>query len=105
MNDLTAEFAELHARICKGLADPKRLLILNALRDSELSVTELCDALDLPQANISQHLGVLRDRGLVVSRRDGQWVYYSLTSNKIIQALDLLREMMAEQMALPLLRA
>ena len=105
MNDLTAEFAELHARICKGLADPKRLLILNALRDSELSVTELCDALDLPQANISQHLGVLRDRGLVASRRDGQWVYYSLTSNKIIQALDLLREMMAEQMALPLLRA
>lgn len=103
MNDLTAEFAELHARICKGLADPKRLLILNALRDSELSVTELCDTLDLPQANISQHLGVLRDRGLVVSRRDGQWVYYSLTSNKIIQALDLLREMMAEQMALPLL--
>jgi ArsR family transcriptional regulator len=105
MNDLTAEFAELHARICKGLADPKRLLILNALRDSELSVTELCDALDLPQANISQHLGVLRDRGLVVSRRDGQWVYYSLTSNKIIEALDLLREMMAEQMALPLLLA
>jgi ArsR family transcriptional regulator len=101
MNDLTAEFAELHARICKGLADPKRLLILNALRDSELSVTELCEALELPQANISQHLGVLRDRGLVTSRRDGQWVFYSVTSDKIIQALDLLREMLAEQVAMP----
>lgn len=101
MTDLTAEFAELHARICKGLADPKRLLILNALRSSEMSVTELCDTLDLPQANISQHLGVLRDRGMVTARRDGQWIYYSLASVKIIQAIDLLREMLAEQLAQP----
>ena len=82
----------LHASVCKGLADPKRLLIINALRDGEMSVGELCSTLDLKQANVSQHLAILRDKGLVESRRDGQRVYYSLTSPKITEAMDLLRE-------------
>lgn len=94
MPDLAGEFADLHAHICKGLADPKRLLILNALRDGERSVSDLVDELALPQANVSQHLAVLRERGLVETRRDGQRVFYSVTSDKIIRAMDLLREVM-----------
>lgn len=93
------ELYQLHASVCKGLADPKRLLILNALRDGERSVSEICDAVDLPQANVSQHLAVLREKGLVTARKDGQWVYYSMSSPKIMQALDLLREVMSEQLA------
>ena len=89
----------MHASVCKGRADPKRLLILNALRDGERSVSEICDAVDLPQANVSQHLAVLREKGLVTARKDGQWVYYSMSSPKIMQALDLLREVMSEQLA------
>ena len=96
MADLHTEFTDLHARICKGLADPKRLLILNALRNGERSVSDLCEELDLPQANVSQHLAVLRDRGLAETRRDGQRVYYTVSSAKIIQAMDLLREVMHE---------
>lgn len=96
MSDLSSEFNDLHAQICKGLADPKRLLILNALRDGERSVTDICEELDLPQANVSQHLAVLRDRGLAATRRDGQRVFYSVSSSKIIQAMDLLREVMQE---------
>lgn len=99
MADLSTEFADLHAHICKGLADPKRLLILNALRDGERSVSDLCDELDLPQANVSQHLAVLRDRGLAETRRDGQRVFYTVSSPKIIQAMDLLREVMHENHA------
>lgn len=99
MTDLSAEFAELHAHICKGLADPKRLLILNALRNGERSVTDICEELDLPQANVSQHLAVLRERGLADTRRDGQRVFYSVTSPKIIAAMDLLREVMHENRA------
>jgi DNA-binding transcriptional ArsR family regulator len=99
MTDLSSEFAQLHAHICKGLADPKRLLILNALRDGERSVTDLCAELDLPQANVSQHLAVLRERGLADTRRDGQRVFYSVTSPKIIAAMDLLREVMHENHA------
>jgi len=94
VNSLEHEFNQLHAHICKGLADPKRLLILDALRAEERSVTDLVEELDLPQANVSQHLAVLRERGLVEGRRDGQRVFYSVSSPKIIQAMDLLREVM-----------
>lgn len=100
MSDLQAEFADLHAHVCKGLADPKRLLILNALRDGERSVSDLVDELSLPQANVSQHLAILRDRGLAVTRRDGQRVFYAVSSPKIIEAMDLLREVMHEQASL-----
>ncbi len=105
MFSITDELLALHAKVCKGIADPKRLLIINALRDGERSVTDLCDDLDLPQANVSQHLAVLRDRGLVDTRRDAQRVFYSLTSYKIVQAIDLLREVMAEQISVPESRA
>lgn len=94
------ELFQLHASVCKGLADPKRLLLIDALRDGERTVTQLRDELDLPQTNVSQHLAVLREKGLVRSRKDGQWVYYSLTSPKIIVAVDLLRDVMAEQRAI-----
>jgi ArsR family transcriptional regulator len=101
MSTVRSELYQLHASVCKGLADPKRLLIISALRDGERSVSELCDTLGLPQANVSQHLAILRDKGMVRARRDGQFVYYSLTSDKITQAIDLLREVMAEQLAAP----
>ena len=100
MSRVRRELLALHASVCKGLADPKRLLIINALRDGEMAVSELCAALELPQANVSQHLAILRDKGLVLRRRDAQFVYYSLTSHKIIEAMDLLREVMAEQLVI-----
>lgn len=98
MNELELEITQLHASICKGLADPKRLLIINLLRDNEMAVMDICEELDLPQANVSQHLSVLREKGLLRSRKEAQKVYYSVTSPKIIQAMDLLREVMAEQL-------
>ena len=97
MASVRAELYQLHASVCKGLADPKRLLIINALRDGERTVSGLVEELDIPQANVSQHLAVLRDRGLVRARKDGQWTHYSLTSTKIVEAMDLLREVMVEQ--------
>lgn len=97
MATLRDEYYELHASVCKGLADPKRLLILDALRDGEKSVSEICTLTELPQSNVSQHLAVMRNKGLVVSRREGQWVYYAVSSEKINQALDLLLEVMRDQ--------
>jgi DNA-binding transcriptional ArsR family regulator len=97
MPSVKDEMIRLHAHVCKGLGDPKRLMIIDALRNGEVTVTDLVDSLGIPQANVSQHLAVLRDKGLVTFRRDGQWAHYSLTSDKIIQAVDLLREVMAEQ--------
>ena len=92
---IASELNRLHASVCKGLADPKRLQIIYALDGGERSVTDLCDELDLPQANVSQHLAIMRERGLVHARKDGQFVFYSLTTPKIIEAVDLLRQVMA----------
>lgn len=88
----------LHAQICKALADPKRLLILNELREEEKTVGELATSLELPQATVSQHLAVLRQRSLVYSRRHGVNVFYRIANNKVIEAFDLLRQVMTEQL-------
>ena len=99
MASVREELDRLHASVCKGLGDPKRLLIIDSLRDGPLSVGQICDRLSLPQANVSQHLAILREKGLVVSSREGQYVFYTLTSDKIVTAVDLLREVMAENIA------
>lgn len=80
------------ARLFQGLADPKRLQIINALRDGESSVGDLCRRLHLKQANASQHLAVLRERRLVQTRRDGQKIFYSLATPNIARAIDLLSD-------------
>lgn len=96
--DVAAELHELHARVCKAIADPKRLLIINELRDREMSVGDLCESLDLTQSNVSQHLAILRERGVVSARREGTSVIYSLRGTKVLAAVDLLREFLAEDL-------
>ncbi len=93
-----ADINEMHARVCKALADPKRLLIINELRDGPRTVGDIASALEISQPNVSRHLAVLRDRGFVIAERLGSNVRYSLASPKILRAVDLLREFMAEEL-------
>lgn len=93
-----ADISELHARVCKALTDPTRLLIINELRDGGRSVGEVAEALQISQPNVSRHLAVLRDRGFVVSERIGSSVRYELASPKILRAVDLLRSFMVEEL-------
>ncbi|MHB1928457.1 MAG: ArsR/SmtB family transcription factor [Acidimicrobiales bacterium] len=93
------EVVALHARLCQALADPKRLLLIYALADGPRTVGELCAELDLPQANVSQHLAILRDRGIVTASRSGSNVLYRLRGHQVVQALDLLRDYMREVMS------
>ena len=86
---------EMYARLCKALADPKRLLIINELRDGPKAVGDIASALEISQPNVSRHLAVLRDRGFVTAERLGSNVLYSLASPKILRAVDMLREFMA----------
>lgn len=95
------ELYELHARICKALADPKRLCIINELRDGPRSVGEIAAAVGMSQPNASQHLGILRSRGMLTRSRSGPTVYYGLRSTKIVEAVDLLRDFMADLLAAP----
>jgi ArsR family transcriptional regulator, virulence genes transcriptional regulator len=97
--DIKQEIYALHAGLCKALADPKRLLIIEALRGGSVTVGDLAIELGLSQSNVSQHLAILRDRGVVVADRSGNNVYYRLGNPKVLAAIDILREVMAEQLA------
>jgi DNA-binding transcriptional ArsR family regulator len=79
------------AQIFQALANPTRIAIVDALRDGEMSAGALMAKLHLEQANASQHLAVLRAKQVVVNRRAGNQVYYSLRDPVLIEVLDLLR--------------
>jgi DNA-binding transcriptional ArsR family regulator len=85
------------AELCKTFSDPTRLMIISELRAGEKSVGEMVDVLRSPQAVISRHLAVLRHRGVVRARREGVSRYYSLTNPKIVNACDLVQEILLEQ--------
>lgn len=89
---------ELHARVCKTMAHPVRLALLNALRHGERGVGDLAEAIDVPQPLVSQHLAVLRNAGLLRNRRNGSEVFYRVAYPKMIQACDLLREVLFEHL-------
>ena len=95
---LRQELDELVASMCKALNDPKRLLLLYSLRNGRYTVSELCELIEAPQSNTSQHLAVLRDRGLVEAERQGNNVVYSLRHPKVIDAIDILRGVMSDEL-------
>ncbi len=95
---LEQEINQLHAEICAGLADPKRILILYALHEKPCTVNELVVLLDLNQPMVSRHLKVLRERGMVATNRYGATVEYRLADERLIQALDLLRAVLASKL-------
>jgi len=90
---------ERRARICQVLADPKRLRLIDALREVERSVGDLAETLGASYPNVSQHLNVMRDAGVVVSRRDGTTVYYRLAYPQITQACDIVCDVLRQQLA------
>jgi DNA-binding transcriptional ArsR family regulator len=95
---LEQEVNQLHAEICAGLADPKRILILYALHEKPRNVNELVDLLDLSQPMVSRHLKILRERGMVTAVHIGATVEYSLADERLIEALDLLRLVLASKL-------
>jgi ArsR family transcriptional regulator len=90
---------EMQAQLCKTLSNPKRLEILDILRaEGEITVNALAEQLEIPKANTSQHLAVLRQAGVVTTRRDGINVYYSLRSERISEACSLTRQILVENL-------
>jgi DNA-binding transcriptional ArsR family regulator len=80
------------AQIFQALAHPTRIAIVEALRDGELPSSKLMDLLQVEQANLSQHLAVLRAKQVVVNRKVGNQVFYAVRDPVLIQVLDLLRQ-------------
>ena len=90
------ELQVLHAEICAAMADPTRIAILYELADSPRCVGEIVASLALNQTTVSRHLRFLRDRGMVTTERSGQSVVYSLADDRVIQALDIMRAVLAD---------
>ena len=86
-----------HAEMCKVFSHPKRLELINILRDKEMSAGELGGKLGLPAANLSQHLTMMRERHILVSRKEGNVVFYRIANPRLLKAFDLLREILFEQ--------
>jgi ArsR family transcriptional regulator len=89
---------EMHARVCSVLANAKRLEIIHRLRRGEKTAGELTREMDLPKANVSQQLGILRDKEILTARREGQRIYYRLAYPQMLKAYDLLRRVLIERL-------
>ena len=86
-----------HAEMCKVFSHAKRLELINILRDKEMSAGELGKRLGLAPANLSQHLTMMRERHILVSRKEGNVVYYRIANPRLLDAFDLLREILFDQ--------
>lgn len=96
---LRQELTQLEADFCSALSDPTRLLILYALSEGPRNVNELANELVITQPNTSRHLKALRERGLVLSTKQGTTVTYQLADPRVLDAIDLLRTIMRERIA------
>jgi ArsR family transcriptional regulator len=90
---------EMHAEICKVFTSPKRLEIIDLLREGEKSVSDLSLSTNISQSNVSQHLAVLREKGVVATRRDGNTIFYRVSNPKILEACRLMREVLLENLS------
>ncbi len=95
------EVFSIHAEACKMFSNEVRLEIIDHLRDGEKTVSELAEATDLNQPNVSQHLAKMREKNFVETRKEGTQIYYSIANEKIFEAIDLMREIIKEQMVDP----
>jgi len=96
--ELQLEINELHAEICSALADPRRILMIYVLAEKSANVSDLAAEVGISQPAASRHLKIMRERGLVQPARKGQSVEYRLSDMRLIQALDLLRSVLRDQL-------
>jgi DNA-binding transcriptional ArsR family regulator len=86
----------VQAKLFRGFSDPSRLAILEALRGGERTVGELVQATGLSQSNVSNHLGCLRDCGLVSVKNQGRYAFYTLSDVRVEQLLALANALLAD---------
>ncbi len=89
---------ELQAEVSKTMAHPLRLAILHYLKDGEKTVNDITQITGASQSNVSQHLALLRQTQIVKTRKEGSNIYYRVTSPKISQACDMIREVLMEKL-------
>ena len=86
------EDIERASRSLKAMSHPLRLKILCTLGDQEISVQDIVEHVGTSQSNISQHLAILRDKGILFSRKDANRVYYKVGDSRTLRLIDMMRE-------------
>ena len=94
-----SELRQFKAAIFQALAHPTRIAIVELLRNGEMSAGQLIDKLGLEQANASQHFAVLRAKQIVVNRKEGNQVFYSLRDPVLLEVLDILKRYFYSQLS------
>ena len=94
---MEGQIYQYHAEMCQVFSHPKRLEVINVLRDGEMSVSELAQRLELTIGNLSQHLTMMKERHILLTRKEGNMVYYRIANPKLIRCFDMMREMLFEQ--------
>ncbi|OHD70773.1 MAG: hypothetical protein A2W19_04495 [Spirochaetes bacterium RBG_16_49_21] len=89
---------KMHADFCKFMGNPKRIELLFTLNDGEMSVEEMATKMNIRMANLSQHLAIMRERGVVTVRREGTKIFYRVSNPKTLKACLMMRDVMFEQM-------
>ncbi|MFQ6673840.1 MAG: ArsR/SmtB family transcription factor [Fidelibacterota bacterium] len=89
---------EMHASVCAALGNGKRIQIIDLLRDGEKTAGALTREMNIPKANLSQHLQIMKSKGIVLSRREGVSIYYRIANPKIVSACQLMRDVLMEQL-------
>jgi ArsR family transcriptional regulator len=95
---MSERFYKLRAEVCRILGSPTRIKIIEELSDGEKAVGELSEILGLRQANVSQHLSIMRSKGVLKTRKEGTSIYYSISNPKIIQACNLMKQVLLDQL-------
>ena len=96
--NIELELYGIHAEMCKVFSHPKRLELINILRENECSVGELAGKLEIAVGNLSQHLTMMKQRQMLIARKEGNNIYYRLANPKLLKAFDFIREILLEQM-------
>jgi len=86
----------MHAELCRFLTHPVRLEIMDLLRDGEMRVSNILKKVNISQANLSQHLAHMRNKGVLNTRKEGTSVYYSIANKKILDAFDIMTEVLRD---------
>ncbi len=94
----TKEIFELHADICKALGHPLRIEIIDLLTEKELSFSDIIEITGGLKSNLSQHLSIMVKKGILQTKKEGKNAYFSLTTPKIAQACQLMREVLIDNL-------
>jgi len=97
-DEVREELYDIHAKTCKAMANKTRIKILDNLKRGEMRVDELAEALDTTAPNVSQHLSLLKEVGVVCKRQEKRYAFYSICDRRIVEACDLVKEVMLDRL-------